>query len=324
MANHKPRCGSLQFWPRKRASSILPSANWKDLQKVYGAENKSRFLGFIGYKAGMIRVLARDSTPHSMTKGKQIVLPATYIECPPMKIFSVRFYKNFEVATEIMSENADKELKRVIKMQKKSSKKLEDEEKNLSNYEDIRVLVHSVAKKTGIKKTPDISEIALTGSVQQKFDFIKQNLGKEITIADVFGKSMVIDIKGLTKGKGTQGPVKKLGISLRQHKSEKGQRKAGSLGPWKPARLTFRAPLMGQLGFFTRIQYNNWILDVVNPLSNVNYKEGFPHYGMIRSDAILVKGSVSGPVKRQVLLLAASRPHKAVIKQNFEIVSKLK
>ena len=35
----------------------------------------------------------------------------------------------------------------------------------------------------------------------------------------------IVDVRGLTKGKGTQGPVKRLGLTLRFHKTEKGQRK---------------------------------------------------------------------------------------------------
>jgi len=43
----------------------------------------------------------------------------------------------------------------------------------------------------------------------------------------------MVDSKTFTKGKGFQGPVKRFGISLRSHKSEKVIRGPGSLGPWK-------------------------------------------------------------------------------------------
>ena len=57
------------------------------------------------------------------------------------------------------------------------------------------------------------------------------------------------------------GPVKRFGISLKFHKSEKGVRRPGSLAPWHPARVTFRTPNMGQTGFFTRVSYNNLIME---------------------------------------------------------------
>ncbi len=41
-----------------------------------------------------------------------------------MKIFSVRFYKNNKVIGEVINDNLDKELKRIIKMSKKKGKKI--------------------------------------------------------------------------------------------------------------------------------------------------------------------------------------------------------
>ncbi|MCL6500874.1 MAG: 50S ribosomal protein L3 [Candidatus Pacearchaeota archaeon] len=133
---HKPRAGSLQFWPKKRASDLLPSVNWKPLGKHKG------LLGFIGYKVGMIRVLARDLTPDSMTKNKQIIVPSTLVECPPMRILSVRFYKNNRSVLDILNENIDKELKRKIKLPKKkinSEEQLADVEKRIGEFDDVRV-----------------------------------------------------------------------------------------------------------------------------------------------------------------------------------------
>jgi hypothetical protein len=42
----------------------------------------------------LIDAYVKDNTANSMIKGKQKVIPVTVIECPPIKIFSVRFYKN--------------------------------------------------------------------------------------------------------------------------------------------------------------------------------------------------------------------------------------
>ena len=42
-----PRKGSLQYWPRKRASKFLPSVNWSAIK------SDSNLKGFICYKAGM-------------------------------------------------------------------------------------------------------------------------------------------------------------------------------------------------------------------------------------------------------------------------------
>src|SRR3972149_881980 len=111
-----PRKGSLQYWPRKRARKFLPSVNWKAIN------SDSKLKGFICYKAGMASAFVKDETPDSMTKGKKIILPVTILECPPLKIFSARFYKNGKVAKEVLAENLDKELKRVVRLPKQGKK----------------------------------------------------------------------------------------------------------------------------------------------------------------------------------------------------------
>ena len=95
-----------------------------------------------------------------------------------MRIFSVRFYKDGKVVKEILAENLNKELKRKLKLPKKKNKKIE----NIKNYDDVRVICYSQVKRTGIKKTPDLSEIGLGGSIEEKIGFVKENLGKDIPI----------------------------------------------------------------------------------------------------------------------------------------------
>lgn len=316
-----PRRGSLQFWPRKRAARILPSVNWKAFESRK-AESKGGLLGFIGYKAGMTSVIAKDSTAHSMTKGKSIVVPVTIIECPPMKIMSVRFYKDGKVKTEILSQNLDNELKRKIKLPK-SSKSIDEMAGKLDELSDIRIMAYSASKKSRLKKTPDISEIGLTGDVRQKFEAAKNLIGKEINIFDTFEKGQLLDVHAVTKGKGLTGPVKRFGISLKQHKSEKGVRRPGSLGPWHPARVTFRTPMAGQMGFFTRVQYNNKILGIGKEMSELKGEKArkeIEGYGFLNMPYCMLKGSIAGPKKRQLMLTAALRPKKKTSKQNLEVV----
>lgn len=304
-----PRKGSLQYWPRKRASKILPRVNWNII-------DSSKILkGFIGYKAGMVSGFVKDETEHSMTKGRKIIIPMTVIECPPIKIFSVRFYKNNQVVKEILAENLDKELKRKVKLPKEKKKLPEI---NVSDYEKISVIVYSIVKKTGLKKKPDLAEIGLKGSVEEQWNFVKGNINKEIFVSDSFDKNELVDVRGLTKGKGFQGPVKRFGIKLRFHKTEKGRRKVGSIGPWHPARVTFRVPMAGQLGMFTRVIYNNKIIEVAK--SSEKPIKDLKNYGNVNSDYILVRGSVQGPAKRPLLLSHTVRETKRQKKKNFELL----
>ncbi len=304
----RPRRGSLQIYPRKRIYRRIPRVNWAPVSGEKG------FLGFIVYKAGMVSAVVKDNTEKTTTSKKNVFMPVTILEAPNMKIFSVRFYKNKKVTKEIVVSN-DKELKRKVKV----PKTLKEFDKQVpAEYDDIRAIVYSLAKQTDVKKTPDMIELAI--AADNKLDYVKQFLNKEITLSDSINYKLV-DARGVTKGKGNQGPVARFGVALKQHKSEKGRRRPGSLSPWHPARVTFRTPQAGQLGLFTRITYNLHVLGTGNVSEkDINPSSGFRHYGKIKSSYIILKGSVQGPQKRQILLTPAFRPSYAQTKQKYELV----
>lgn len=334
------RSGSLQFYPRCRAKKIIPSVNWRPVANHNRKENthngaKAGLMGFIGYKVAMTSVSAKDETPDSMTKGKKIIVPGTIIECPSMKIYSIRFYKNGQVVGDVVVSN-DKILKRKIKVVNNAETVKNFEEKikkfsaNDNSFDDVRVVVFSEVFKTGIgKKKPNLLEIGLSGSNKQdKLNFAKEKVGKEISVVDVFGASVgkLVDIHGVTKGYGLQGPMKRFGIGLKSHKAEKGQRRPGSLGPWKPSRTTFRAPQAGQVGFFTRVSYNNLVLKVGSVKEkdakgvSVNVPGGYKRYGDVKTDFMILRGSVPGPKRRGIAITSAIRPTKFQAKKKLEVL----
>ncbi len=304
------RSGSLQIWPRCRAEKFLPSVNWEAVEQNKG------LLGFIVYKVGMGSALVKDLTAGSMTKDKKITVPVTVLESPSLKIFSARLYKHNNCVGEVVLSN-DKELKRILK----TGKVGKVEELDKKNFDDLRVIIYSLVSRTGIKKTPDIIESGIGGSLDDKISFVKEYAGKEISASEIMKKSGLVDARGLSKGKGFSGPVKRFGIGLKGHKSEKGRRRPGSLGPWHPHHVTFRVAQAGQLGMHTRIQYNNKIIEIgrINE-KNINPVQGWKHYGNIRTEYIILRGSVSGPAKRQLLLTSPLRRSKKQDKKNFEFV----
>ena len=308
--NNGIRSGSLQFYPRVRAKKVIPSVNWKPVSK-----GGVGFMGFVGYKVGMVSVWAKDNTEKSLTKGKAIAIPATILECPAMKIYSVRFYKNGKVMKDVVVSN-DKDLKKSVKV----SKKIE-EFKEVEDYDDVRVILYSGVKNTVVDKNKaDLLEIGVSGSAEEKLNFIKEKIGKEISIGEVFSEGLV-DVRGVTKGFGTCGPVKRFGIALKSHKSEKGQRRPGSLAPWHPARVTFRAPQAGQTGYQNRITYNSLILGVGKiSEKDINGKGGFEHYGIVKNDYMILKGSIPGPKKRGLVITNTIRPTKFMAKKKFEVI----
>ncbi len=303
----RPRFGSLQFYPRKRAEKFVPSVNWSTIKT-----DSPGILGFIGYKVGMASAIVKNTTDKAMTVGKRIAIPVTILEVPNMKVYSVRFYKNNRVVKDIIVSN-DKELKKVVKVPKNVPSF-----DNFPAFDDIRLIVYSMPKQTSIKKTPDLIEIAIYAP--NKLEFVKSIINKELTLND-FLRFQLLDIRGLTKGKGLVGPVKRFGISLKGHKSEKGRRRPGSLAPWHPARVTFRTPMAGQLGLFTRVHYNSKVIGHGNIKDkDINLMGGFKHYGKINSSYLIVNGSVQGPAKRQILLTPAFRATKHQTKKKYEFI----
>jgi len=294
----------MQFWPRKKAKRIYARVH------SYPASNEAKLLGFAGYKVGMIHSIIVDNKKTTLTKGTEISCPLTVIECPPLKIASIKFYKKtisgLKLVSEILAEKHDKELERKLNVPKKITKKVED----IKDYDDIRLLVYTQPKLTGIgKKKPEVFEIHLGGKKEDKLKYAQEKLGKEVKIDEIFKEGNQLDIHAITKGKGFQGPVKRFGISLRSHKSEKSIRNPGSLGGWKAqGHVMYRVAHAGQMGFHERTEKNKWILKISSDPSQVNPKSGFKNYGLVKSQYILVKGSIQGPKKRIIRFNNSFRP----------------
>src|SRR3989344_4843367 len=175
----RPRSGSLQYWPRKRAEKAVPRVNWTTIKD-------EGILGFLSYKVGMASAIVRDKTDKSLTLGKKIVLPVTILEVPKHKIFSVRFYNKGRVVGEVIVSN-DSVLKKIMKMPKKLHEMHAPKE-----WDAIRLIIYTVMKDT-FKKTPTIAEVAVHG--KDAFEKVKTLVGKELSLSDFFKLGM-IDVRG--------------------------------------------------------------------------------------------------------------------------------
>jgi large subunit ribosomal protein L3 len=316
---HNPRHGSMQFWPRKRSKRAYPRVrSWSPMKSKEAIP-----LGFCGYKVGMTHVIVVDNRGKSPSKGQEIALPVTVIECPPLKIAAVHCYKTGMYGTKlskVINFKTDKELARKKTPGVTSEGDLE--KINGDDYSNVRILVYTQPKHTGIgKKKPEIFELGLGGSNAEKLAYIKEQVGKEIKVSDIFKPGQLVDTLAVTKGKGFQGPVKRFGVSIRSHKSEKTIRGPGSLGGWKGhAHFMYRNAYAGQTGYHTRIEHNKWILKISDNVEEVNPKGGFLRYGNVKSEYILIKGSVQGAKKRLVRFNIARRPDTRLPKEAPSIV----
>jgi len=302
---HRPHRSSLGFWHRVRAKRQYPRVHWKGL-------GESGFAGFPAYKAGMTHVIAIDNLKNSPTKGKKIMMPVTVLEVPAVKVIGARFYRTDaygkKAVGEVITRAADKYLKRKTVAAKKEGKKFDE----YTDYDDITLIIQTQPHLIGLKKTPEVFEVGLGGSLDDKKDYAKNIIDKEIKVNEVMKEGMQVDINGVTTGKGTQGSVKRHGVAIRSHKSEKTKRAAGTLAPERPRKVAWQVPQFGQMGYHNRVEYNKLILKISDKPEEVNIKGGFTGYGQVKGDYLLLKGSVIGPKKRMLILRKAIRPDKKV------------
>jgi len=307
---HRPRRGSLAFSPRKRAKShIARFRSWPE------SDAEPKLQGFAGYKVGMTHVVLIDDTKNSLTEGAEISVPVTVIETPAIGVAAIRAYTNTtygeKAVAEAWTSDLDDTLDRTINIPKKHDTDAALEkigsliDEGVAN--DIKVLTYTLPKNlTGVpKKKPDMMETAISGTdMTAKFEYAKSILGNKIHISDVFNSGSMVDVAAITIGKGTQGPVKRWGINLQKNKHSRAGslRQVGTLGPWRPAHVSWRVPQMGQMGYHQRTEYNKRILKIAADSAEINPAGGFTNYGLVRGDYILIKGSVPGPSKRLIRL----------------------
>lgn len=296
----------MQFWPRVRASRQHPRVrNWAH-------SDKPSFLGFPCYKAGMTHILAIDNRKFTPTKNEEVSYPVTIVECPPIHIISLRFYHTpyaGKAAATEFSFKPSKDVLRKIPSSKKYAEAKDLDKVNLAKYQDVTAVVATNPRQIKLKKTPEIFEMHVGGSdLKAKLDFLKEHLGKDIHVRGVFEDGQYVDIHGVTTGKGTQGPVKRFGIGLKPHKSEKSRRQPGSLGGWsEQGHVMYRVAHAGQMGYHQRVEYNKQILKIGVKAEEVNPKGGFVGYGNVTGDYAIIRGSTIGPKKRMLVLTKNSR-----------------
>jgi len=317
MAHRKknaPRRGSLAYLPRGRASKFLPRIkNWPSYDG-----STAKLLGFVGYKAGMTHAVATVENPNSPYKGQETVIPVTVIDTPPIRPFSIRGYETtpygYTLVTEVLAETLSEDLRKAMPFPKEYNHeaKMKEFEEKLESLTEIRMLVHTQPRLAGVsKKKPDITEYKVGApSVTEAFEYAKSILGTDVRVADILNEGILVDTIAVTKGHGFQGPVRRWGIRILQHKSRKTKRGVGCIGPWTPTNIRYSVPRAGQTGFHTRTSFNNKVLKMGERGEEITPSGGFVNYGVIRGDYIMLHGSIPGTVKRPVRFRFAIRPKK--------------
>jgi large subunit ribosomal protein L3 len=306
-----PRHGSLNYRPRKRARYFNGRVRY---WPSHAAE--PRILGFAGYKVGMTHVVFAEDKPTSPLLGREVSRAVTILDTPPMLVASIRGYRRvneaLRAASECWASNLPKDFKRVLSWPddydaKTALDKLNGSLDGLAELR-VRLLAQPRLASTGQKK-PEVLEVAVAGgSIKDQFEYAKKLLGQEIRVRDVFQAGQLLDAIGVTKGKGWQGVVKRFHIPILSRKTRKRTRAVGTLGPWHPSRISYTIARAGQTGFHQRTEYNKRILKIGEKTDAVTPAGGFPHYGVVRSDFLLLDGSIQGSTKRLIRLRVPVRP----------------
>ncbi len=303
MVKFRQRHGSKAFRPHIRAVSQMPSINF------WPESSEKKLLGFAGYKVGMThyQYIETDSTP---AKGLEVAMAGTVIEVPPLTVWGTRAYdKNGVCLGDIMckDENVLKHIKHISKTKKPESK-TPSFDSDLSAVSSVFALCFASPSLTIFgKKTPDMMEIAVGGKdAKEKLEFAKALIGKQVQFDEVFKAGEFVDTVSITKGKGTQGVIKRFGISKQRRKATGKVRHVGTLGPWTPSYVMYTALQAGRMGYNKRTDLNKQVVKV-GKAEEINPKGGFVNYGLVRTNYVLLRGSVSGPRKRLVRFRKASR-----------------
>jgi large subunit ribosomal protein L3 len=270
---------------------------------------KSSLLGFAGYKVTNLNVLSVDDREKTPNYGKNLMNSSTLIATPPLKIIGIRAYAETAYGKnaifDAFAKDNDKYLSKKASFKYKEGK-LDEINAHIDKIKHVVAIVSSYPATASLsQKKPFVWEIPIGGKdTKTKIDYVISNFGKQVNIKDVFETGQFIDISAITRGKGIEGPITRFGVKRKQHKSRKSVRALGTLGPISPAVVTYTVPRQGQRGFHQRTEYNKRILIISNSEKDNDFKinpdGGFEHFGMIKYDYIIVKGSVPGVPKRLV------------------------
>ena len=307
-----PRKGSKSFYPRRRASHFNGRIQeWPDVTEG------PQLLGFAGYKAGMTHLYQLEDRAKVPEFGQEVKVAATVIETPPMLVCAIRSYKEtidgLKVMTEAWMTEPPKDVMRVLKNSRKPE--VTDSDKLVATQDrakEVRVLAATQPRLASLEKNiPDLVEIKIGGGkIDQQIDYAKNLLGKTVTASQIFKPGESIDLAGVTKGKGFQGPVKRFGIRIQQNKSRKTIRGVASIAPVSPRTIHPHVARAGQMGSHHRVDFGKRILMLGNDGARVSPAGGFNRYGLVKSDYVVIKGSVQGTPKRLIRMRKAIRGKK--------------
>ena len=180
--------------------------------------------------------------------------------------------------------------------------------KENDGYDAIQLA--TVEKKQNRANKPETGHLKKANTTPKRFlkelrgvDVSAYSLGQELK-ADVFSEGEMVDVTGTSKGKGTQGVIKRWNQSRGPmgHGSQY-HRGVGSLGTMLPMRVLPGKKMPGRMGGEQVTVQNLEIIDID-----------------LENNVILVKGNVPGP-KNSLVFIKSSIKHEGKVNDAIELIS---
>ncbi|XP_075396024.1 large ribosomal subunit protein uL3-like isoform X1 [Tenrec ecaudatus] len=333
--------GALGFLPRYRSSR--QGGKVKSFPKD-DASKPVHLTAFLGYKAGMTHIVREVDRPGSKVNKKEVVEAVTIMETPPMVVVGIMGYvetpRGLRTFKTVFAEQiSDDECKRQFyknwhKSKKKAftkyCKKWQDDkgkkqlEKNFSSMKKscpvMRAIAHTQTRLHLLcQEKAHLTEMQVNGgSVAEKLDWAREKL---VPVYQVFGQDEMIDITGVTKGKGYKGVTSRWHTKKQPRKTHRGLRKVACIGVWHPARVAFSMAHAVQKGYHHcteinkiykicqgylvkdgKLIKNNASMDYDLSVKSNNPLGDFVHYGEVINDFVMLKCGMVGTKKRVLTL----------------------
>jgi len=337
-----PRCGSLAYLPKRRTKHHRGRVRSFPRDNKEQPVHMTAFMGYKAGMTHVVKYQERQEGKKKIKKDvvhavtvvecppMKVVGLVGYVETP----------RGLRALSTVWAQNLDVNVKRRMyknwmNAKKKAFTKYADKYKceptDKNSYQRdlarikkyctvVRVLAASQIEKLKFRShKAHVMEIQLNGgSIAEKVDFGVGKFEQEFKVGDVFNMNEIVDTVGVTRGKGMVGPIKRFGCSRLNRKTHRGLRKVACIGAWHPSAVKWTVARRGQQGYHSRTQIHQKIYrvgagavhgandnamceaDAVD--KNITPMGGFPHYGQVNEDFLLIKGGVMGTRKRPVVI----------------------
>jgi len=270
-------------------------------------------LGFPAVKVATMHSITVDDREKTPNFGKPRFNPTSVLAVPEASVIGLRLYSRDNGADRAVGEVYAKNLPKGIEKSSllEPEKFAESWKDGLAKVSRVAALVSMVPKDSGLsQKDPLVCEVGVGGGdVPAQFNYMLSLVGKGVKFSDIFKPGSYVDVIGITKGKGFEGPITRFGVKRKQHKSRKSVRAVGVIGPWHPAAVMYTVARAGQRGFHQRTETGRRILAISNPRdAPVAPPGGFMHFGDVKTDYALLRGTIPGSNRRVVMVRQPARP----------------